>query len=75
MTTLVATIRRERPSNTPALFFPDGTCYAHVGQHGTYTRAYMYAHTRAAEPGDADCRALVASYPEPLRIVRRIPKE
>jgi len=71
---LVATIRRERPGNLPALFFPDGTCYTRAEQHSTYTRAYMYARTRAAEPGDADCQALVAHYPEPLRIVRRLPR-
>jgi hypothetical protein len=72
---LVATIRRERPDNTPALFFPDGTCYARTGEHSTYTRAYMHTRTRPAEPTDADCVTLVRAYSEPLRIVRRLPRE
>jgi hypothetical protein len=71
---ITTTIRRERTTNTPGLYFPDGTCYHMADQHCQYTRAYMHARTRPAEPTDADCIALVAAYPEPLRIVRRLPR-
>ena len=58
---ITATIRRERGTGKPFLVIAGQT---HI------PRAYMYRYTRPAEPTDADCVALVAGYPQPLRIVR-----
>ncbi len=75
---LTATIRRERSTNTPYLYFVQDSFWLNrfpaLPGVSEFTRSYMHTRTRPAEPTDPDCVALVAAYSQPLRIVRRLPR-